>query len=84
MVPTVSSHPENRFFEVHDMPRIVRLSTLAVWSMALFPLGLSGCDQRPADGTQIQVNEAERQQAIDKMRGFMESRKTPKAGPKSH
>jgi hypothetical protein len=66
------------------MPRIVRLSALAVWSMALLPLGLSGCDQRPADGTHVQVNEVERKQAIDKMRGVMETRKTPKAGPKSH
>jgi hypothetical protein len=51
--------------------------------MALLSLGLAGCDQRPADGAHIQINEVERKQAIDKMRGFMESRKTPKAGPKS-
>ena len=42
-------------------------------------LGLAGCDQRPADGTQVQVNEIERKQAIDKMRAVMETRKTPKA-----
>ncbi len=65
------------------MPRIVSLSTLAVWSMALVPLGLTGCDQRPADGTQIQVNEVERKQAIDKMRAVMETRKMPKTAPKS-
>jgi hypothetical protein len=52
--------------------------------MALFPLGLSGCDQRPADGTQIQVNEAERQQAIEKMRAVMDTRKMPNARPRSH
>ena len=45
--------------------------------MALLPLGLSGCDQRPEDGTQIQVDEVERKQATDKMRAFMETRKTP-------
>ena len=66
------------------MPRIVRLSALAVWSMALLPLGLSGCDGRPADGSQVQINEVERKQALDKMRGAMETRKTPKAGPRSH
>jgi hypothetical protein len=66
------------------MLRIVRFSTLAVWSMALFPLGLSGCGQQPAGGTQIQVNEVERKQAIDKMRAVMETRKMPKAGPRSH
>jgi hypothetical protein len=75
--------PREPIFKVHDMPRIVRLSALAVWSMALLPLGLSGCDQRPADGTQVQVNEIERKQAIDKMRGVMETRKMPKAGQKS-
>jgi hypothetical protein len=62
------------------MPRIVRLPALAVCSMALLPLGLSGCDQRPADGTQIQINEVERKQAIDKMRDSMRTRKMPKAG----
>ena len=61
------------------MPRIVRLSVLALCSTALLPLGLAGCDQRPADGTQVQVNEVERKQAIDKMRAVMETRKTPKA-----
>ena len=66
------------------MRRIVRLPALAVWSMALLPLGLSGCDQRPADGTHIQVNEDERKQAMEKMRSVMEARKMPKAGPKSH
>jgi hypothetical protein len=66
------------------MPRIFRLSALAVWSMALLPLGLSGCDQRPADGTHIQVNEDERKQAMEKMRSVMDTRKMPKAGPKSH
>ena len=66
------------------MPRIVRLSALAVWSMALLPLGLSGCDQRPADGSHIQINEDERKQAIDKMRDSMDTRKMPKAGPRSH
>lgn len=65
------------------MPRIVRPSALALWLMALLPLGLTGCDQRPADGTQVQVNEDERKQAIDRMRSVMEARKTPKAGPKS-
>jgi hypothetical protein len=66
------------------MPRIVRLSALAVWSMALLPLGLSGCDQRPADGTHIQVNEVERQQATDKMRASMRTAKMPKARPRLH
>ncbi len=65
------------------MPRIFRLSALAVWSMALLPLGLSGCDQRPADGTQVQVNEDERKQAMEKMRSVMDTRKMPKAGPNS-
>jgi hypothetical protein len=64
------------------MPRIVRLSALSVCSMALVCLGLSGCDQRPEDGTQIQVDEVERKQATDKMRAFMDTRKMPmpKAG----
>jgi hypothetical protein len=62
------------------MTRIVRLSVLALCSMALLSLGLAGCDQRPADGTHVQVNEVERKQAIDKMRAVMEARKTPKAG----
>ena len=64
------------------MPRIVRLSALSVWSVALLPLGLSGCDQRPEDGTQIQVDEVERKQATDKMRAFMDTPKMPmpKAG----
>ncbi len=66
------------------MPRILRLPALAVWSIALLPLGLSGCDQRPADGTQVQVNEDERKQAMEKMRSVMDTRKTSKAGPKSH
>jgi hypothetical protein len=48
--------------------------------MALLSLGLAGCGQRPADGSQIQVNEVERKQAIDKMRAVMETRKTAKAG----
>jgi hypothetical protein len=65
------------------MPRIVRLSALAVWSMALLPLGLSGCDQRPADGTQVQIDEVAHKQATDKMRSVMETRKMPKAGPRS-
>ena len=64
------------------MPRIVSLSTLAVWSMALVPLGLSGCGQQPADGSHVQVDEVERKQATDKMRAFMDTRKMPmpKAG----
>jgi hypothetical protein len=64
------------------MPRIVRLSALSVWSMALVSLGLLGCDQRPEDGTQIQVDEVERKQATDKMRAFMDTPKMPmpKAG----
>jgi hypothetical protein len=66
------------------MPRIVRLSALAVWSMALLPLGLSGCDQRPADGTQIQIDEVERKQATDKMRDAMKTRRMPKAGRGLH
>jgi hypothetical protein len=52
--------------------------------MALLPLGLSGCDQRPADGTQIQINEVERKQAIEKMRNSMNTRKMPKAGRGLH
>ena len=71
------------------MPRIFRLSALAVWSMGLLSLGLSGCDQRPANGTQVQVDEVARKEAIDKMRSVMDSpkgpmaaRKMPKAGPK--
>ncbi|MDR3632935.1 MAG: hypothetical protein P4L84_03810 [Isosphaeraceae bacterium] len=70
-------------FEVHDMPRLVRLSLLTLCSMTLLSLGLAGCDGRPADGTQIEINEVERKQAIDKMRAVMESRKTAKAGLKS-
>ena len=66
------------------MPRIVRLSALAVWSMALLSLGLSGCDQRPADGTQVQVNEDERKQAMEKMRGVMDTPKMPKARTRLH
>ena len=66
------------------MPRIVRLSALAVWLIALLPLGLSGCDGRPADGTHVEINEVERKQAIDRMRAVMETRKTRRAGPKSH
>jgi hypothetical protein len=64
------------------MPRIVRLSAFAVWSLALFPLGLSGCGQQPADGAHVQIDEVERKQATDKMRAFMETRKMPmpKAG----
>jgi hypothetical protein len=69
--------------EVHDMPRNVRLSVLALCSMALLPLGLAGCDQRPADGSHIQVDEVERKQAIERMRAVMETRKTAKAGSRS-
>jgi hypothetical protein len=65
------------------MPRIVRPSVLALCSMALLPLGLAGCDQGPADGSHVQVNEVERKQAIDKMRTVMETPKTPRAGTKS-
>jgi hypothetical protein len=66
------------------MRRTVRLSALAVWSIALLPLGLSGCDGRPATGTQIQVDEDERKQAMEKMRNFMNTKKTPpKASPRS-
>jgi hypothetical protein len=70
----------NRFFEVHDMLRIVRRSALAVWPMALLPLGLAGCGQQPADGAHVQVNEVERKQAIDKMRAVMETPKMLKGG----
>jgi hypothetical protein len=73
------------------MTRIVRLSLLSVCSLALVSLALSGCDSRPADGTQVQVNEVERKAAIDKMRSFMETpkgamaaRKTTKAGRGLH
>jgi hypothetical protein len=65
------------------MPRIVSLSTLAVWSMALVPLGLTGCDQRPADGTQVQIDEVERKKATDKMREVMDTNQMPKAAQKS-
>ena len=76
--------PREPIFEVHDMPRIVRLSALAVWSMALLPLGLSGCDTRPADGSHVQINEDERKQAMEKMRSVMDTRKMPKASQRSH
>jgi hypothetical protein len=66
------------------MPRIVRPSALAAWSMALVPLGLSGCDQRPEDGAHIQINEVERKQATDKMRDSMKTRKMPKASARLH
>ena len=69
-------------FEAPDMPRMVRLSVLALCSLALLSLGLAGCDQSPADGSHIQVNEVERKQAIDKMRAVMETRKPAKAGSK--
>jgi hypothetical protein len=59
------------------MPRIVRLPAFAVWSIALLPLGFSGCDGPPADGAHVQVDEVERKQATDKMRAFMETRKMP-------
>jgi hypothetical protein len=75
------AHPEKSLlepiFEVYHMPRIVRLSAFAVLSLALLPLGLSGCGQQPADGAHIQVDEVERKQAIDKMRAFMDTRKMP-------
>ena len=50
--------------------------------MALVPLGLTGCGQQPADGAHVQVDEVARKEATDKMRAFMETRKTPmpKAG----
>ena len=70
-------------FEVHDMPRIVRLPVLALCSMALLPLGLAGCDQRPTDGSHIQVDEVERKQAIDKMRAVMETPKMLRTGRRS-
>jgi hypothetical protein len=59
------------------MPRIVRLSAFAVWSMSLIPFGLTGCGQQPADGAHVQIDEVERKQATDKMRAFMETRKMP-------
>jgi hypothetical protein len=65
------------------MPRIVRLSVLTVCSIALVSLGLTGCDSRPADGTQVEVNEVERKAAIDKMRSFMETPKGPLAARKT-
>jgi hypothetical protein len=59
--------------------------------MALVSLGLGGCDSRPADGTQVQVDEVARKEATDKMRSFMETpkgpiaaRKTAKAGRALH
>jgi hypothetical protein len=73
------------------MLRIIRRSVLTVCSMALVSLCLTGCDSRPADGTQVQVNEVERKAAIDKMRSVMETpqgpiaaRKTTKAGRGLH
>jgi hypothetical protein len=65
------------------MLRIVRLSALAACSMALVSLGLAGCDSRPADGTQVQVDEVARKEAIDKMRSVMESPKGPMAARKA-
>lgn|GEM_PF-4658997 len=65
------------------MPRIVRPSVLALCSMALLSPGLAGCDQQPADGTQVQVNEDERKQAIEKMRAVMDTPKTPKTNGRS-
>ena len=64
------------------MTRIVRLSLLAVCSMALVSVGLTGCDSRPAEGTQVQVNEVARKEAIDKMRSVMETPKGPMAARK--
>jgi len=51
--------------------------------MALLSPGLAGCDQQPADGTQVQVNEDERKQAIEKMRAVMDTPKTPKTNGRS-
>ena len=65
------------------MPRIVRLSVLALCLMALLPIGLAGCDQRPADGTQVQIDEVERKKATDKMREVMDTNQMPKAAQKS-
>jgi hypothetical protein len=65
------------------MLRIVRLSVLPVCSMALVSLGLTGCDSRPADGTQVQVNEVARKEATDKMRSFMETPRGPMAARKT-
>jgi hypothetical protein len=65
------------------MPRIVRLSVLALCSMTLLPLGLTGCDQGPADGSHVQIDEVERKQATDKMRAVMDARRTPKAASRS-
>lgn len=66
------------------MPRIVRLSVLAVCSMALLSLSLAGCGGQPTDGTHVQANEVERKQAIDKMRSVMDARKTFKPGRGLH
>jgi hypothetical protein len=65
------------------MPRIVRLSAFTVCSLVLVPLGLTGCDQRPADGTHVQIDEVERKQAIDKMRAAMETPRA-KVGSRAH
>ena len=62
------------------MARIVRLSALAVWSMALLPIGLSGCDQGPETATHVGVSEQDRKQAEDKQREFMQKQKGQKPG----
>jgi hypothetical protein len=65
------------------MTRIIRLSRLTVCSMALVSLCLTGCNSRPADGTQVQVDEVERKAALDKMRSAMETPKGPMADRKA-
>jgi hypothetical protein len=65
------------------MTRIIRRSALAACSLALVSLGLAGCDSRPADGTQVQVDEVARKEAIDKMRSVMETPRGPVAARKA-
>ena len=65
------------------MTRIIRLSVLAVCSMALVSLCLTGCDSRPADGTHVQVNEVAHKEATDRMRSAMETPKGPMADRKT-
>jgi hypothetical protein len=50
-----------------------------MWSMALLPIGLTGCDQRPETGTLVQHDEQAHKQAEDKMRAFVEKQKEQKA-----
>jgi hypothetical protein len=57
------------------MARTFRLSALVVWSIALLPIGLAGCDLGQESSGQMQVEEVAHNRAVEKMRDVMQKQK---------